>query len=116
MRRVGTEGRGDRTNTDDAEDDHGADVPGGPVLALGELVNSLAGDEGLDGGHCVEVEIAVKEEMLARLFHLQGGRIEQINARGGNEDWQRRNEVNWPSGAKQFCRGCEVSVKRRCGR
>lgn len=44
------------TDTDNAEDDHDTRLPGSPVLlALDELVDDLvAGDERLDGGHCVE--------------------------------------------------------------
>lgn len=41
------------TNTDDAEDDHDTGLTGGPALAaLGDLVDGVADDEGVDGGHC----------------------------------------------------------------
>lgn len=36
---------------DDAKDDNDTGLLVGPVLALGELVNSVAGDNGVDGGH-----------------------------------------------------------------
>lgn len=43
------------TNTDDAEDDHDTRFLRGPVfLTLDQLVDDIvAGDEGLDGSHCV---------------------------------------------------------------
>lgn len=38
-------------NTDNAEDNHDTGLLGGPVLALGELHEGIASNDGVDGRH-----------------------------------------------------------------
>jgi hypothetical protein len=41
----------DGNEEDDAEDDNDTNLPLSPVLALGQVHDSIAGDEGVNGGH-----------------------------------------------------------------
>lgn len=46
---------GSRTNEDNAKDDDDTLLLLGPVLTLGQLARQkVAGDEGVDGSHCVK--------------------------------------------------------------